>query len=499
MLQAFELSYEPHPLVGTIFTNVHLAVRRGERVALVGRNGCGKTKLLEILTGRLVPTTGRVVRTDGDVLGYLPQDFDFSSNGTLEEFLWTRSAEMAVPEQDLELGLRKLGPRLGLNGLESREYQALSLGERMRAAILLLLCQSPDVLLLDEPTNHLDLEARLWLEQFLKTCSQGVLMVCHDRAIMDSVVGRVLELGEGGITEYTGNYSDMLAAKSQRHAREKEEWERQKMEDRRLRIVAEKTLQRAAEMTKRPTGRTYDPKAKAFYAGKQASLDKRAKAIKSRVAHLRQHALDKPFEPDQVHLQFSAKRLRCEICLAVRGLEMEFSAPLFSGINFTLERDSRLALVGANGCGKTTVFRLLTGELAPSGGSVQFAPGVEVAYLSQSRGALDPTKPLMEALETAEPERARTLLGQLAMRGDIVFKRVGDLSVGERTKLEIVKLLLSPANMLLLDEPTNHLDVESLEALESALAEFPGPIVFASHDRQFVEKVATEVLDLTGR
>ncbi len=500
MLQGFHLSYEPHPLVGTIFDNVDISLRSGERVALVGRNGVGKTKLLEILAGKLKPKSGRVVLSSGDVIGYLPQDFEFGFEGTLDEFLWAEGMDSGLDTATLLVGLRKLGARLGLQGLEDRPYQHLSLGERMRAALLLLLCQDPTLLLLDEPTNHLDLEARLWLEAFLQECPQGVLMVCHDRAITDAVVERVLELSAKGITEYSGNYSQMLEAKAENFVRETEAWENQRSEDRRLRIAVEKTLQHAAGVSKRPTGRTYDPKSKAFYEGKQAKIEKRAKAIKTRVEHLRERAVEKPYWADKIALVFTSAPIRTKECISVRGLGAEFgSKPIFEGLNFTVDRSSRLAFVGPNGSGKTTVLRILNGEIVCARGTVVFAPGLAVGYLSQSRNGLNHEKTLMEALDvqTREQERrGRTFLGRLGMRGDIVFKKVGVLSVGERTKLEIAYLLMSEANLLMLDEPTNHLDVESLEALESALGEFPGPILFTSHDRKFVQNLATDEIHM---
>jgi ATPase subunit of ABC transporter with duplicated ATPase domains len=510
MLQAFGLSFEPSPLVGPLFQNLHFSLDQGDKVALIGSNGCGKTKLLEILAGRIAPGAGRAVLSRGARIAYLPQDFDLAFDGTLREFFFC-AAGVPLPH-DVEAYLDAGGPAFEAKFLRSaaslgiseamldRHYNVLSLGERMRAALTLLLIDDPTVLLLDEPTNHLDLEAREWLEDFLVRCRQAVLMVCHDRAMINAVADRTLAFEGGGLVEYAGGYDDLVEARAQRQASQMEAWQKQKAETRRLKIATERTLQKAASMTKRPTSRTYDPAGKAFYAGKQAKLDRRAKAILSRVSQHQSDAAEKPFVADGVKLAFSSAPLRSDFALEVRGLCVAVEGRVLADrVDFSLERQGRMAVVGPNGCGKTTLFRALLGERPCPRGTIDWAPTAKPAYLSQTRGTLDYTLPVLEALGVrggAHEELARTLLGRLRMRGDNVLKPVGVLSVGERTKAELVKILLSPANVLLLDEPTNHLDIESLEALETALEEFPGTVLFTSHDRAFVERVASEVIEL---
>jgi ATPase subunit of ABC transporter with duplicated ATPase domains len=495
MLQAFGLSYSPDPRVGPLFENIDLSLHDGEKVALVGRNGAGKSLLLQILAGRLAPSRGRVVRSHRAPVGYLPQDFDHGFDGTLQELL-----ERVSPEAEPFAVARALH-RLGLEPERLHQrYGSLSLGERMRGALAALLAAEPEVLLLDEPTNHLDVAAREWLEAFLASCHETVLMVCHDRSVINAVADRVLELERGQLASYTGDFNDLVLAKAQRQAKEREAWQRHREEDRRLRIAAEETLQAASKMTKRPTGRTYDPKHKSFYAGKQARLDKRAKAIVSRVEKAREDAPEKPFEADQVALAFPTRPLRSAEALAVRHLRKTYGPRcLFHDLNVTLLRGSRVAVVGTNGAGKTTLFRILLGEESADAGEVRWASDVRIATLSQARDTLDPNLPAIRALdpETAADDRfARTALARLGLRGNAADRSVGVLSVGERTKVEIVSMLLSQANVLLLDEPTNHLDLASVEALESALMEFPGAILFTSHDREFVERVSTEVVSL---
>jgi ATPase subunit of ABC transporter with duplicated ATPase domains len=348
----------------------------------------------------------------------------------------------------------------------------------------------------------LDIEAREWLIRFLQGTRQAVLMVCHDRAVVNATADRVLELANGTLTEYSGNYDDMVRLKEVRNARQRETYEKQLAEERRLKNSVEKTHQVASSMTKRPTGRTYDPKAKAFYAGKEAKLDRRAKAIRSRAEQVRERLVEKPFEEESTALRFFAKPLRHPDALTVRGLRKSYGErELFGNLSITLGRGERVAVVGPNGAGKTTLFRILLGEENPDAGTVEWTSDAAPAFLSQARNALDPEKTILEALDPVGEEQirfVRTLLARLRIRGDAVHKPVGVLSVGERTKVELVSMLMSPANVLLLDEPTNHLDVDSMDALESALKEFPGSVIFTSHDATFVERTADTVVRIGG-
>lgn len=495
MLQAFGLSFTPDPRVGPLFEYIDVSLNRGDKTALVGRNGAGKSVLMSMLAGRLAPSAGRIALAHGARVGYLPQDFGAGFDGSLENLLNREDANM--PPHQVARSMHRLGLSPTLLG---QSYETLSLGEKMRGALAALLASEPDLLLLDEPTNHLDLPTRLWLESFLRECPEGVLIACHDRAVINAVARHVLELDRGVLTEYTGGFDEMVSAKRLRFEQERGAWVRHKQEDRRLRIAAEEAYQKASQVTLKPRRRTYDPKQDSFYAHKQAKMDQRAKAILSRVTRAREDAPDKPFVADDVKLVFPSDPMRSHDVLVVRGLSKSYGRRvLFEGLNLTAERGSRIGVVGPNGYGKTTLFRILAGEEAADGGEVIWSNGTRVAVLSQGRDALDETLPAVRALGALDSDAlqfARTALARLGLRGELVERPVGVLSVGERTKVEIVRMMLTGANVLFLDEPTNHLDLASIEALEGALTEFPGAILFTSHDRTFVDRLATEVIAL---
>lgn len=474
--------------MGPLFAGVDLALSEGEVVALVGRNGVGKTSLLRVLAGIEPPTEGRVVLARGAQIAYLPQDFDHGFEGTLAELF-------DVPYH----ALARTANRVGLDAdLLHAPYEQLSLGEKMRGTIAGLLATEPTLLLLDEPTNHLDIEAKAWLIEFLSSCREAVLLVCHDRAVLNAVPDRILELTPKRLVSYTGNYAAMQEEKQTQETRQRREWEDHRAETRRLKNVAEVVKQRALKTGKKPPGNEYSAITKPFYEAKKARVEKQAKAVLKRVQREISAAPEKPFEPDALKVEFPTLPLRSSQPLVVRGLSKAFGERvLFDRLDLTLERRSRLAITGPNGAGKTTLLKLLTRELEPDRGEIVWSGDAKIATLSQARTALDSTLSASEAAG-GESQMARTVLACLGMRGDLGSRPVGQLSVGERTKVEIASMILHGANVLILDEPTNHLDIPSLEALEEALARFEGVVIFVSHDAEFVARLATEELALGG-
>lgn len=486
MLQGFNLSLTVDPRVGPLFNNIDISVGDCEKVALVGRNGVGKTRLLRILAGLDEPSSGRVVLSTGSAIAYLPQDFDHGFEGTLTELF-------DVPYHSFA----KAASQIGLDpDLLHEPYGQLSLGERMRGTIAGLLASEPTVLLLDEPTNHLDSAAKAWLTGFLKDCRESVLLVCHDRAILNQVPEKVAELTPRGLEVYSGNYAAMLEQKQTSEARQQREWEEHRAETRRLRNVAETIKQRAVKTGRKPPGNNYSAAAKPFYEAKKARVEKQSKAVLARVEREIKVAPEKPHAGDALKIEFPTRPLRSAIPLHVRGLTFGFGErALFEDLDITLESRARLAIVGPNGSGKTTLLRILTGDLEPDEGQVEWAGDVLMATLSQARTSVAMDEPAGQAVG-GDLQQARTLLACLGMRGEIGGRIVSKLSVGERTKVEIASMIMRGANVLILDEPTNHLDIPSLIALEDALSAFPGVVIFVSHDPEFVDRLATDILSL---
>jgi ATP-binding cassette subfamily F protein 3 len=501
----------------TVLDGISFMVHPGERVALVGANGGGKTTLLRILGGMEKADQGQVVIEAHASMGYLGQEGQLSPGRTLQEEM----REVFRQVQDLEARLRELEQGMSeaegealerlmaeyasvqgryehadpatidariskvLGGLGfsqedlNKPCQLFSGGWQMRGAMARVLLQAPDCLLLDEPTNHLDLEAMEWLEDYLTTYRGAVLMVSHDRAFLDKVSRRTLELRNGDLEEYAGNYSFYLQEAERRYE---------------LRLQRFKNQQKKLAQERRFIERFRY----------KASL---ASRVKSREKMLAKRQLEQLPEGKGKSMRMgfqSAESSGFEV-LSVKGLSKAYgSKRLFENLSFTVERDDRVALVGANGSGKTTLLRILSGLETPDQGRFRFDEFAQVVTFAQHQAeALDITRTVLEEVESVAPSSVtqtdvRTLLGCFLLSGDEVFKKVEVLSGGEKSRVALAKCVLSPSNVLILDEPTNHLDIESREALQDALDLYEGTILFVTHDRALMSHLATKVLDLSS-
>ncbi|MEX2224086.1 MAG: ABC-F family ATP-binding cassette domain-containing protein [Candidatus Rokuibacteriota bacterium] len=486
-------------------------IGRGERIGLVGPNGAGKTTLCRILGGVEEPDAGHVHRDTGVTVGYLPQEVTGGAERTvlaealsgfdevwrLEAELESLAARMAGPGAEASLTDRygeiqhrfeALGgyrleaeAKIILDGLGfgptviHRPLAEFSGGWRMRAALARLLLLRPDLLLLDEPTNHLDLESLQWLENFLAAYEGTVVIVSHDRYFLNRMVTAISDLTGGGVTLYHGDYDHFLVEREARQAL--------------LEAQARNQAKRVAEIER--------------FIDRFRYKASKARQVQSRVKMLdRMERIETEAAARRIHFSFPQPPRTGRLVGRLTGVHKAYGDNVvYAGMDFQVDRGDRVALVGVNGAGKSTLLKMLAGALAFDSGERLLGSNVEVQYYAQHQlDALDPQRTVLEELERAAPEaqisRLRTILGSFLFSGDTVEKKVAVLSGGEKARLALAKMLARPAALLCMDEPTNHLDLASKEVLEAALSGFTGTIVFISHDRYFINRIATQVVEV---
>jgi ATP-binding cassette, subfamily F, member 3 len=498
-----------------LFRSLDLQINEKDRVGLVGDNGTGKSTLMKMLAGLLLADEGEVIGARDLTFGYLPQDGLFARGKTLLEetlsvFKSLQSMELEIRQLERELAdmphtgmeyekrleryslisqqfrLRdgysieaKAGSvLLGLGFTQAdlhRPCEDFSGGWQMRIALAKLLLLQPSLLLLDEPTNHLDLEARNWLENYLQSYPQALILVSHDRYFLDSTVQRVLEIGNHAVHFYKGNYSDFLRQREERMAQLVAEYEAQQKEIARIKAFADKFR---------------------YKATKAAQVQSRLKELE------RMERIEIPPEAKPIHLRFPEGPRTGRTVLELSNITAGYGGTsIFSNLNYLLEKGERVALVGPNGAGKSTLMKILAGRLPVFEGGRKEGHNVIVSYFSQDQDdLLASAKTVWDEVYSVAPHhivpQLRTMLGCFLFSGDSIEKPVSVLSGGERSRLVLCKLLLSPANCLLLDEPTNHLDIRSKDILMDSLRDYDGTLVFVSHDRYFLDGLATKVLEI---
>ncbi|MFL5321781.1 MAG: ABC-F family ATP-binding cassette domain-containing protein [Myxococcaceae bacterium] len=514
IVQHLSLSYGKK----TLFDDDELTIGPTDRIGLVGANGTGKSTLMKILAGRLQPDSGTIQYMRRAKAGYLPQDIVQVPTGTLVDSVMSAvpgregldgrivATEEALskgvedPDEQMELAQeladlheerdhfedhygRHVAEKI-LNGLGFKPLQleqpvaSLSGGWRMRAALAGLLLQDPDLLLLDEPTNHLDLPTLSWFDAFLRRSKKAMVLISHDRDFLNRQIKRVVSLEVEGLRTYSGNYEQYKAQRA--------------LEVEQLQNRAERQEARRAEL--------------------QAFIDRfGAKATKARQAQSRQKMLDKMEqietlqEREKVRIKFPESPKSGRDVAAVKEITKRYGDNVvYDHLSARLERGQRVAVVGVNGAGKTTLLKILAGELEPDKGSVEVGHNVVMGYYAQHHAdTLDPKKTVLDEVSALVPDRpqsyVRSVLGAFLFHGDDVEKPIGVLSGGERARVALAKLLLRPANLLLMDEPTNHLDLDSSEALIEALKGYDGTLLFVSHNRSFLNQLATTVWEVRDR
>jgi ATPase subunit of ABC transporter with duplicated ATPase domains len=495
-----------------ILKGVTFDIYEGEHIGLLGKNGAGKTTLFRIITGALAPDEGEVILPAGKKIGLISQIPVFPEQYTTEDVLRTAFSQLYALEEKLGRLARQMeqDPSDALlseydalaerfrtlggydtdyeinavaNGLEIPETQrrqlfsTLSGGEKTRVNLARLILEKTDILLLDEPTNHLDMKATQWLEEYVGKFKGTVLIISHDRYFLDRTVTRTVEILNGEAAFYAGNYSYYVVEKRRRYEEQLKKYEREQAEIRRLQQAADRLHQ---------------------WGTGNKNLMKKSFAIQSRID--RMERTERPDREKTVKARFGEKEFRGDEAMVLRGVEMGFGEKhLFSIPELHIEGGERIALIGENGTGKSTLIKILMGSLRQEKGSVKTGPQVKIAYLPQIVTFSRPERNMVDTLiyeDNCSPQSARNRLGAFKFSGEDVFKPVSALSGGERSRLKLCMLMKEDVNFLILDEPTNHLDIDSREWIEEAVGDFGGTLLFVSHDRYFINRFATRIWEL---
>lgn len=504
--------------VNEILKNASFHLEEREKAALIGPNGAGKSTLLKIIMQEMTADSGEVIISRGKTIGYLAQHQELKSGRSIydelldvkqyildmEEKIRSMEKRMkTVTGRDLDVLLSDYsrlthqfelengyacrsevtGVLKGLGFTEeefSKSVDTLSGGQKTRVALGRLLLSNPDIILLDEPTNHLDMDSIAWLENYLVNYKGAVFIVSHDRYFLDKVVTKIVEIDHGNVRMFMGNYSAYAQKKAMIREAQYKAWLNQQQEIKHQEEVIAKL--------------------------KSFNREKSIKRAESREKMLdKMEVLDKPVEDNsEMRLTLSPRIISGNDVLTVTGLSKAFpNQQLFSNVDFSIKRGERVAIIGANGTGKTTLLKILNGLILPDDGEFELGSKVQIGYYDQEHHVLDMEKTVFEEMSDTYPyltnTEIRNVLAAFLFTGDDVFQQIKTLSGGERGRVSLAKLMLSEANFLILDEPTNHLDIVSKEILENALNSYTGTLLYVSHDRYFINQTATRILDLTNQ
>lgn len=500
-----------------IFENINLEVKSGETTGVVGKNGAGKTTLMKIMAGELSYDEGTISVPKGTSIGYLTQQMTLESSQTVREEMmrpFSRLIELKTEIEEItgwladhdynhsnyEDQLRRFEQlqsrfeneggynidtriKTVMTGLNfdvddlGRNVDEFSGGQKTRLALGQMLLSAPDLLLLDEPTNHLDMTTVSWLEQYLKSFRGAVVIISHDRYFLDSTVDRIFEVEMFKGTLYHTNYTKYAVEKEKRFNLQMKAYEEQQKEIKRLETFVEKNIARA-------------------------STSGMAKSRRKQLEHM--DRINMPMQDSRnANFSFDIKRESGNDVLRIKDIGIGYEKPLNEGISFNVDKGDRIAVIGPNGIGKSTLVKTIAKHLPKHGGEIIYGTNVSIGYYDQKQAEFTSGRTVLEELWHEYPHMkesdVRAVLGRFLFTQDEVLKHINDLSGGEKARIQLAKLMLERNNLLILDEPTNHLDIDSKEVLENALKDYPGTIIFVSHDRYFIDRIATKVMEMDHR
>ena len=506
--------------IENILKNFNLQIGKGEKIGIVGKNGTGKTTVFKIIKGIEFEDKGEIYISKDSKVGYLEQVPNYDSHSTVNNILniaFKKEYELMdslrkmenelsiLKDEKLDKALKKYGELqqelelIGAYDIEEKfskvtkglgiddeilnsKFNILSGGEKTTVLLGKILLENPDILLLDEPTNHLDMESINWLENFLKDYDGTVVIISHDRYFLDRAVGKIVEFGNGKCRTFHGNYSYYLKEKERLFDEELKKFENQQKEIKTM----EESIKRLKDWASRHDNEKFFKRA--------FSMEKRLNKI---------DRLDKPTTDSNMRLKLQAKGRSGQEVIKIRNLSKSFEDKnLFEDLNMDIQYKDKVAIIGKNGTGKTTILKMILQEIKPDSGEMKIGSNVKIGYLEQNISFDDENKDILDTFRydhIMSEDEARKILAKFLFYGEDVFKRVLDLSGGERARLRLCQLMHKNINTLILDEPTNHLDIMSREMLEDTLLEFEGTLIFISHDRYFINKLAKNILELENK
>jgi ATP-binding cassette, subfamily F, member 3 len=527
LIKAANIKFHYEDQMETLFDDLNFEVNVNSRIGLIGKNGCGKSTLFSLISREYLPLSGNLYLKPDLQTGKIAQEIKISIDQTAWHFLWEQNPrlldlklKMEDPEQysaeeivkhisefdllggySFDVNFQKIMSQFGLDeSFLTRKVETLSGGEKTKLAFARVMLADPDILLLDEPTNHMDVETLRWLEKYLINISIPYIVISHDRKFLDNCVSEIWEIENGKILKFSGNYTFYKEKKENEFKLKLHQYTNAKKRIKKLHkaVTDRKTW---AKSHQAQTGKEGFAPVYETITNSAKDAMRRAKAIETRLGkEIEKAEEEKPWIEKKREIHFSETGLKVHTILKVEDLAKSFgNKQILRDINFSVRPGERVLVSGKNGSGKSTLLKILTGKISDYDGRFYWSPQAGIGYYSQELEELDPDKNIIEELsegDKTKEENIRTILGSLNLRKDKVFQKIADLSIGEKSKVALTRVIISEADVLVLDEPTNHLEIAARESLEEALKNFNGAVILVSHDRYLCEKITTRDINL---